>query len=441
MSPTLEILDWASLDEARRDEVLRRPAQRDAAGLLDRARRIVDDVRTRGDAALREYTEKLDGVRLESFAVTDAEFAAAERALTAEQRAALERAIATVTRFHELQTLAPLRLETAPGVVCERITVPLDAVGLYVPAGTAPLPSTALMLAVPARIAGCPLRVICTPPRPDGAADPAVLVTARLCGVDQVFKLGGAQAVAAMAYGTATVPKVVKIFGPGNAWVTAAKQIVAQDADGAALDMPAGPSEVLVVADETARSAFVAADLLAQAEHSVDAQVVLVTTSRAVAAACVAEVARQLAVLPRASIAGRAIAESRVLVVPDLQAAMAVSNRYAPEHLILQVRDARSLLPQVRNAGSVFLGAWTPETMGDYCSGTNHVLPTYGHARAYSGLGVLDFVKRITVQELTAAGLQGLGPTARILARLESLDAHAHAVTVRLDALATEGRA
>jgi len=441
MNQALQIQDWAALDEAQRDAVLRRPAQRDAAGLLDRARRIVDDVRARGDDALRDYTEKLDGVRLESFAVTAAEFAAAENALTAEQRTALERAIATVTRFHDLQTLAPLRLETAPGVVCERMTVPLDAVGLYVPAGTAPLPSTALMLAVPARIAGCPLRVICTPPRPDGAADPAVLVTARLCGVDQVFKLGGAQAVAAMAYGTATVPKVVKIFGPGNSWVTAAKQIVAQDADGAALDMPAGPSEVLVVADETARPAFVAADLLAQAEHSVDAQVVLVTTSRAVAEACVAEVARQIAVLPRASIAGQAIVESRVLVVPDLQAAMVVSNRYAPEHLILQVRDARSLLPQVRNAGSVFLGPWTPETMGDYCSGTNHVLPTYGHARAYSGLGVLDFVKRITVQELTAAGLQELGPTARTLARLESLDAHANAVTVRLDVLATEGRA
>lgn len=440
MNLPLEILDWSSLDEAQRDAVLRRPAQRDAAGLLDRARRIVEDVRARGDEALREYTEKLDGVRLESFAVTPAEFAAAETALTAEQRAALERAIGTVTRFHELQSLAPLRLETAPGVVCERISVPLDAVGLYVPAGTAPLPSTALMLAVPARIAGCPVRVMCTPPRPDGKADPAVLVTAQLCGIDQVFKLGGAQAVAAMAYGTATIPKVTKIFGPGNSWVTAAKQIVAQDADGAALDMPAGPSEVLVVADETARPTFVAADLLAQAEHSVDAQVVLVTTSRAMAEACVAEVSKQLAVLPRASIAGQAIGESRVLVVQDLQTAMAVSNRYAPEHLILQVRDARSLLPQVRNAGSVFLGQWTPETMGDYCSGTNHVLPTYGHARAYSGLGVLDFVKRITVQELTAAGLQGLGPTARTLARLESLDAHANAVTVRLDVLAAVER-
>jgi histidinol dehydrogenase len=434
----LPILDWTTLDPERRREVLRRPAQRDAAGLMDKARRIVDDVRARGDVALREYTARLDGAVLERFEVTAQEFAAAEAALDDGQKAALARAIDTVTRFHELQSLAPLRLETAPGVVCERMTVPLDAVGLYVPAGTAPLPSTALMLAVPARIAGCPVRVMCTPPRRDGTADPAVLVTARLCGITQVFKLGGAQAVAAMAYGTASVPKVAKIFGPGNSWVTAAKQIVAQDADGAALDMPAGPSEVLVVADDTARPEFVAADLLAQAEHSVDAQVILVTTSRALAEACVGEVARQLGRLPRREIAAASIAESRVLVVTGLDDAMAVSNLYAPEHLILQVRAPRALLPAVRNAGSVFLGAWTPETMGDYCSGTNHVLPTYGHARAYSGLGVVDFVKRITVQELTADGLAGLGPTARTLARLESLDAHAHAVTVRLEALAAE---
>jgi histidinol dehydrogenase len=441
MKSPLDILDWATLDAATRDAVLRRPVQRDAAGLLERVRGIVADVRARGDEALREYTARLDGVHLESFSVTDAEFAAAEAAIAPVQRAALERAIDTITRFHELQTLPPLRLETAPGVVCERMTVALESVGLYVPAGTAPLPSTALMLAVPASIAGCPVRVMCTPPRPDGSADPAVLVAARLCGVRKVFKVGGAQAVAAMAYGTATVPRVVKIFGPGNAWVTAAKQIVAQDADGAALDMPAGPSEVLVIADESARPAFVAADLLAQAEHSVDAQVVLVTVSRKVAEACVAEVARQLAELPRRDIAGKAIAESRVIIVPTIAAAMEVSNRYAPEHLILQVARPRELLLQVRNAGSVFLGAWTPETMGDYCSGTNHVLPTYGHARAYSGLSVFDFVKRITVQELTAEGLRNLGPTARTLAQLESLDAHANAVTIRLDALAQAGNA
>jgi histidinol dehydrogenase len=314
--------------------------------------------------------------------------------------------------------------------------VPLGAVGLYVPAGTAPLPSTAIMLAVPARLAGCPVRVICTPPRPDGRADPAVLVAARLCGVEQVFKLGGAQAVAAMAYGTASVPKVDKIFGPGNSWVTAAKQIVAADADGAALDMPAGPSEVLVVADEAARPEFVAADLLAQAEHSEDAQVVLVTTSREVASSCIDAVARQMAVLPRRAIIEKSIAGSRVILVPDLETALEVSNAYAPEHLILQLRSPRDWLPRVRNAGSVFLGDWTPETMGDYCSGTNHVLPTYGHARAYSGLGVLDFVKRMTVQEVTPAGLADLGLTARTLARLESLEGHANAVTLRLAAIA-----
>jgi histidinol dehydrogenase len=439
MKSPIDILDWSALDDSGRAAVLRRPAQRDAAGLLARARQIVEDVRQRGDEALRSYTEQLDGVRLDDIAVSEQEFSDAAAALTAPQQQALERAIDTVTRFHELQTLPALRLETAPGVVCERITVPLESVGLYVPAGTAPLPSTALMLAVPAKIAGCPVRVMCTPPRPDGGADPAVLVAARLCGVRKVFKLGGAQAVAAMAYGTDSVPKVVKIFGPGNAWVTAAKQIVAQDADGAALDMPAGPSEVMVIADASARPAFVAADLLAQAEHSTDAQVLLVTVSRTMAEACVAEVARQLPGLPRRDIAVQAMAASRVLLVPNLAAAMDVCNRYAPEHLILQVTNPRDLLPQVRNAGSVFLGAWTPETMGDYCSGTNHVLPTYGHARAYSGLSVIDFVKRITVQELTPEGLLGLGPTARTLAQLESLDAHANAVTVRLDALAQAG--
>jgi histidinol dehydrogenase len=319
--------------------------------------------------------------------------------------------------------------------------VPIGAVGLYVPAGTAPLPSTAIMLAVPARLAGCPLRVLCTPPRPDGTADPAVLVAARLCGVSRVFKLGGAQAVAAMAYGTASVPKVDKIFGPGNAWVTAAKQIVAADAGGAALDMPAGPSEVLVIADESARAEFVAADLLAQAEHSEDAQVVLVSTSRALAEACVEEVTQQLAALPRRAIAARALEGSRALLVPDLATALELSNRYAPEHLILQVRAPREWLGRVRNAGSVFLGPWTPETMGDYCSGTNHVLPTYGHARAYSGLGLADFVKRITVQEVSPAGLADLGRTARTLAHLESLDAHANAVSVRLAAIERESLA
>jgi histidinol dehydrogenase len=437
----LRILDWQALDESQRTAALQRPSQREAASVLEQAGRIVADVRARGDAALCEWTERLDRVRLETFAVDESEFAAAEEALTTDQLAALRRAIDTVTRFHEPQLCAALRVETSPGVVCERIIVPIGAVGLYVPAGTAPLPSTAIMLAVPARLAGCPLRVLCTPPRPDGSADPAVLVAARLGGVSRVYKLGGAQAIAAMAYGTGSVTKVDKIFGPGNAWVTAAKQVVAADAAGAALDMPAGPSEVLVIADESARPQFVAADLLAQAEHSEDAQVVLVTTSLRLAEQCVAEVERQLAALPRRAIAARAIHASRVLLVPDLATALELSNRYAPEHLILQIRRPREWLPRVRSAGSVFLGAWSPETMGDYCSGTNHVLPTYGHARAYSGLGVSDFVRRITVQELTPAGLADLGRTARTLAELETLDAHANAITVRLEAIERESLA
>lgn len=401
-------------------------------------REIISDVRARGDSALLELTRRFDGVALSAIEVSTAEFAAAETALDAEQRRAIDRAIANVRRFHEAQLGTALRVETAPGVVCEREFRPIDAVGLYVPAGVAPLPSAAIMLAVPARIAGCPTRIICTPPRRDGAADPAVLTIANLCGVRRVFKLGGAQAIAAMAYGTHTVPKVDKIFGPGNSWVTAAKLQVANDPDGAAFDLPAGPSEVLVIADATARAEFVAADLLAQAEHSADAQVVFVTTSSALAEATAAQVETQMQRLGRTDTLRKSIEHARLFVVDTIDTAIEVSNAYAPEHLILQVASARDWLPQVRNAGSVFLGPWTPETMGDYCSGTNHVLPTYGFARAYSGLSLHDFVKRMTVQELTADGLRELGPTAITLAALEGLDAHANAVRVRLAHLERE---
>jgi histidinol dehydrogenase len=440
MSAPLRLLRWAQLDESARHAALQRPAQRESATLRDGVAAILAEVRANGDAALRALTERFDRVRLDRFAVAPAEFAAARTSLSAEQLAAIERAIETVSRFHAAQMHSPLRVETAPGVVCERLMVPIGAVGLYVPAGSAPLPSTAIMLGVPSRIAECPVRVLCTPPRPDGAADPAVLTVAALCGIDTVFKIGGAQAIAALAFGTESVPKVDKIFGPGNAWVTAAKQAVAVDADGAALDMPAGPSEVLVIADASARPAFVAADLLAQAEHSPDAQAVLVTTSSDLAAAVVREVASQLAALPRREIAARAIEGSRAIVVETLAEALELANRFAPEHLIIQVEAPRQWLGRVRTAGSVFLGPWTPETMGDYCSGTNHVLPTYGHARAFSGLGVADFMRRMTVQELSPAGLRGLGPTASTLARLESLDAHAHAVELRLAALTEEAR-
>jgi histidinol dehydrogenase len=317
-------------------------------------------------------------------------------------------------------------------VHCERVVRPIESVGLYVPAGTAPLPSTALMLGVPARLAGCETRVLCSPVQPDGRVDAAVLYAARVSGVQRVFKLGGAQAIAALAYGTATVPKVDKIFGPGSQWVTEAKAQVDRDPAGAARDFPAGPSEVLVIADADANPAFVASDLLSQAEHGVDSQVLLLTTSAALAAAVVAQVDTQKARLTRREIVEGALANSSAIVVADLAAAFEISIRYAPEHLILQIERPRDWLEQVRAAGSVFLGPWTPESVGDYCSGTNHVLPTYGFAKRYSSLGVADFVRSMTVQELTIEGLRTIGPIATTLATLEGLDAHARAVTERL---------
>jgi histidinol dehydrogenase len=333
----------------------------------------------------------------------------------------------------------PISIETSPGVRCERHYRAIERVGLYVPAGVAPLPSAAIMLAVPAKIAGCKATILCTPPRKDGRADPAVLVIAKLCGVDRVFKLGGAQAIAAMAYGSESVPKVDKVFGPGNAWVTAAKILVANDPDGAALDLPAGPSEVLVIADHRARAEFVAADLLAQAEHSADAQAVLVSTSGPLIEAVIVELEAQMRRLGRERTLRDSIAHARLFLVSSLEDAFALSNEYAPEHLIIETEQPRAWLPHVQNAGSVFLGAWTPETMGDYCSGTNHVLPTYGFARAYSGLSLTDFLKRMTVQELTADGLRDLGPTAVTIAEMEGLDAHANAVQVRLATLQGAG--
>ena len=437
----LPIHDWSALDAAARTRLLARPrvGGTDGGEVLATARAIIEAVRAEGDAAVRRYTSRFDGVapeRLATLAVTPAEFAAARRALDGAQIAALERAIANVEAFHAAQRPAPVSLETMPGVRCEQVLRPIRATGLYVPAGSAPLPSAVIMLAVPARLAGCPQRVLCSAPDRDGNVHPAVLVAAELCGIDTVFRIGGAQAIAALAYGTASVPKVDKIFGPGNAWVTAAKQLVAADPAGAALDLPAGPSEVLVIADETARADFVAADLLAQAEHDPVAQAVLVTVSRELAAAVAAEIARQLPQLSRQRILAESVRATRLIVVGDLDTAFEVSNAYAPEHLILQIATPRRWLGSVASAGSVFIGPWSPEPIGDYCSGANHVLPTYGHARAYSGLSLQDFVKRVTVQELSATGLATLGPTAATLARLEGLDAHAAAVDLRLGAIA-----
>jgi histidinol dehydrogenase len=437
----MRILEWLQLDDLTREQALARPAQEARAEVEAQAAGIIAAVRARGDAALLELTQRFDDVSLDGLAVPEDELAAAREQLSAQQIAALEQAIGNVRAFHAAQLPQPIRLETAPGVSCERLARPIGSVGLYVPAGSAPLPSAVIMLAVPAMLAGCPRAVLCTPPAADGRASPAVLVAASLCGVRTVFKVGGAQAIAALAYGTQSIPRVDKIFGPGNAWVTAAKQQVAGDPNGAAVDMPAGPSEVLVIADDSARPAFVAADLLAQAEHDERAQAILVTPSAALARAVDVELTQQTQRLSRRSILEKSLAASRAIVVPSLEMAFEVSNRYAPEHLILQITDARRWLGHVASAGSIFLGAWSPEPMGDYCSGTNHVLPTYGYARAYSGLSVLDFMKQVTVQELTPDGLRRLGPVAVSLAQLEGLDAHASAVTRRLEVLGQEPEA
>lgn len=434
----MRILNWSSLSERERRAALSRPTMETRADITAVALEVIKTVREGGDDALRSYTERFDGVKLDSLAVSHDEFVAARRELSVEQTAALERAIDNVDRFHAAQAPRPFSTDTMPGVRCERVIRPIQAVGLYVPAGSAPLPSAVIMLAVPARIAGCPRRVLCTPPNRQGHANAAVLVAAELCGIDTVFKVGGAQAIAALAYGAGSIPKVDKIFGPGNAWVTAAKQLVSNDPAGAACDMPAGPSEVMVVADETARPEFVAADLLAQAEHDGQAQAILVTPSSKLAEATAAAIPSQLKELSRRAILEKSLASSRCIVVPDMQTAIQVANDYAAEHLILEVTEPRRWLQHIVNAGSVFLGTWSPEPMGDYCSGTNHVLPTYGYARAYSGLSVQDFVKGVTVQELTPDGLRALGPTAVTLAALEGLDAHASAVSRRLAALESD---
>ncbi len=436
----MQIADWSSLDETARAALLRRPVLRDAAELRAAVQRIIEQVRADGDSTLRALTRRFDGCELDRIEVDEAEFGAAEVGLDDSLRDAINAARQRIEAFHRAGMPAPYALETAPGVICERILRPIARVGLYVPAGSAPLPSTALMLGVPAHLAGCHEVVLCTPPRPDGSVDAAVLNAARRCGIRRVFKLGGVQAIAAMAYGSESVPRCDKLFGPGNAWVTEAKLQVAMDPDGAAIDLPAGPSEVLVIADAGADAEFVASDLLSQAEHGPDSQVLLLSDSDAVLAAVVQEIARQAAELPRRDIVDAALAHARLIRCADIEQALEISNRYAPEHLILALREPRFWLDRVECAGSVFLGDYSPEALGDYCSGTNHVLPTYGAARAWSGVSVASFLKQITVQEVSATGLAGIGPDAVVLARSERLAAHERAVTRRLARL-DRGRA
>jgi len=426
-------IDWNQLDDVARESVLQRPVQAVSDAVRTGVQRVFDDVAARGDDALRDFTARFDGVALEAFEVDAAEFARAAEAVPADVQAAITEAAARIEAFHRAGIASPYEVETAPGLTCQRVQRPIRRVGLYVPAGSAPLPSTALMLCVPARLAGCTEVVLCTPPRADGSADPAVLLAARQAPGVRVFKLGGAQAIAAMALGTASVPRCDKLFGPGNAWVDEAKRQAAQRPGGIAIDMPAGPSEVLVIADAGANAAFVAADLLSQAEHGPDSQVLLLTDSAALLDAVAAEVDAQLATLPRADIARRALEASRLVLVRDIAQAIAISDAYAPEHLILSVREPRAWLDRIGSAGSIFLGDWTPEALGDYCSGSNHVLPTGGAARAWSGLSVASFQKAITVQEASRAGIASAGPCAAILAHAEGLQAHARAVELRLE--------
>ncbi|KRG82240.1 histidinol dehydrogenase [Stenotrophomonas acidaminiphila] len=428
----MNIIDWNALDADAQARALTRPAQAVAAQTRAAVEALIGQVREGGDAALRDITARLDGVALERFEVSEAEFAAAEQAVPAELRIAMQQAAERIDTYHRAGMAQPYSVETAPGVVCGKVVRAIARVGLYVPAGSAPLPSTALMLGVPAKLAGCRQVVLCTPPRRDGTADPAVLVAARLTGVHRVYKIGGAQAIAAMAWGTATVPSCDKLFGPGNAYVTEAKQQVAQ-AGAAAIDMPAGPSEVLVIADAGANPVFVAADLLSQAEHGPDSQVLLLSDDAALIAAVRDEVERQVARLPREAIARQALAASLLVQVASIEQAFSISNRYAPEHLILALRQPRDWLERVEAAGSVFLGDYTPEALGDYCSGTNHVLPTAGAARAYSGVSVASFQNQISVQAASAQGIAGIGPCALVMARAEGLDAHANAVALRLE--------
>jgi histidinol dehydrogenase len=392
---------------------------------------VLSDVRQRGDEAVLDYEERFDHVRLQQLAVSEAEMDEAEGLVSDELKEAIRLAHHNIYQFHEAQRFNEVRVETQPGVECWQKSVPIEKVGLYIPGGTAPLFSTVLMLATPAKIAGCRDIVLCTPPNREGKVNPAILMAARTAGVSAIYKAGGVQAIGAMAYGTETVPKVYKIFGPGNQYVMAAKQQVSLG--DVAIDMPAGPSEVCVLADDSANAAFVAADLLSQAEHGIDSQVLLITTSKQILSEVQAEVERQLALLPRQEIAAKALDNSRCVLVASADEMMALSNAYAPEHLIIQTRDYEQLATKVVNAGSVFLGPYACESAGDYASGTNHTLPTHGYATAYSGVNLDSYCRKITFQHLTAEGIRRIGHAVELMAAAEQLDAHKNAMTLRIE--------
>ena len=424
-------IEWQQCNAEQQQALLLRPAIAASENVTQTVRDVLEQVKLNGDDALRDFSARFDKAQVENLRVTPQQISEASARLSDELKQAMAVAVTNIETFHNAQILPPVDVETQPGVRCQQITRPVKSVGLYIPGGSAPLFSTVLMLATPARIAGCSRVVLCSPPP---IAD-EILYAAQLCGVEEVFQVGGAQAIAALAFGTESVPRVDKIFGPGNAWVTEAKRQVSQRLDGAAIDMPAGPSEVLVIADEGATPAFVASDLLSQAEHGPDSQVILLTPSRALADAVAEAVEQQLTQLPRAATARQALESSRLIVARDLPQCVEISNQYGPEHLILQTRQPRELVDSITSAGSVFLGDWSPESAGDYASGTNHVLPTYGYTSTCSSLGLADFQKRMTVQELTPQGFLSLAATIETLAAAEQLDAHKNAVTLRVAAL------
>ena len=413
-------------------EMLRRPVL-NVETLFENVGTILKEVRTNGDKAVIEYEERFDKVILESLAVSEAEIKEADKEVPIELKVAILLAQRNIYTFHKKQKFEGKKVETMEGVTCWQKAVGIEKVGLYIPGGTAPLFSTVLMLAVPAKIAGCKEIVLCTPPNKEGKINPAILYAAQVAGVSKIFKAGGVQAIGAMAYGTESVPKVYKIFGPGNQYVMAAKQQVAMH--DVAIDMPAGPSEVEVIADETANPAFVAADLLSQAEHGVDSQVVLITTSEKLLDEVEYEVQHQLSRLPRWQIAEKSLANSKLILVKDMDEVIELTNEYAPEHLIIETQNYMELAEKVVNAGSVFLGSYTPESAGDYASGTNHTLPTNGYAKAYSGVSLDSFIRKITFQEINREGIQNIGPAIEVMAAHEQLDAHKNAVTVRLNSM------
>jgi histidinol dehydrogenase len=416
-------------DKNEWEKLLKRPSL-DNSSLEASVSNILREVKLNGDEALRKFASMFDKVTLADLLVTKEEISKAEDLLQDDLKEAIKQASKNIERFHCAQLRDEVVIETMPGVKCWRKAVAIEKVGLYIPGGTAPLFSTILMLGIPAKIAGCKEIILCTPSDKQGNVNAAILFTAKLVGVTKIFKVGGAQAIAAMAYGTATIPNVYKIFGPGNQYVTAAKMLVQRD--GVAIDMPAGPSEVAVLADETANASFIAADLLSQAEHGPDSQVVLVTTSASLATQTGEEVAKQLSVLPRKDFAKKALDSSKIIIVKTVEEGVKIINEYAPEHLIISCKDDEQIAPQIINAGSVFLGNYSPESVGDYASGTNHTLPTNGFARAYSGVSVDSFVKKITYQKLSKEGLQTIGKTVELMAEAEGLDAHKNAVSVRL---------